>query len=70
MFQWEYARLKHSVQLTVSPQKKFSTEELARLTELQARFCGHPECVELEIDERRLSFARWLVDSGRISEET
>lgn len=69
MFPWEYTILKHGAQLAASPRKKFSAEELAKLTELQARFSGHPECVELDIDERRLSFARWLVDRGHLSEE-
>lgn len=69
MFLWEYARVKHSTQLAASPQEILSAEELARLTQLQVRFHGHPECVELALDELRLSFVRWLVDHGRISEE-
>lgn len=69
MFPWEYARLKHSIELAVSPRRAFSTGELAKLAELQARFRGHPECVELDIDEQRLSFARWLVECGKLSED-
>ena len=69
MFPWEYARLKHSVDLAASPRKMFSPGEVAKLAELQARFSGHPECVELDIDEQRLSFARWLVENGKLSDE-
>ncbi len=69
MFPWEYARLKNSIQLAISPQKIFSAGELDKLTKLQVKFRGHPEYVELALDEQRLSFVRWLVDNGRISEE-
>lgn len=69
MFPWEYARFKNSIQLAISPHKIFSAGELAKLTQLQDKFRGHPEYVELALDEQRLSFVRWLVDNGRISEE-
>lgn len=69
MLLWEYARVKHSTQLAASPQETLSAEELARLTQLQVRFHGHPECVELTLDEPRLSFVRWLVENVRISDE-
>jgi hypothetical protein len=52
-----------------APEEAFASETLARLAELRARFGGHPEWMELTMDERRLAFARWLVECGRLSEK-
>lgn len=46
----------------------FTPETLAKLSALRERFRGHPEYLELALDERRLAFARWLVETGRLSE--
>lgn len=47
----------------------FTAEEKERLLALCQHFSSHPEYLELGIDERRLTFARWLVEHGRLSEE-
>jgi hypothetical protein len=54
---------------TESPEELFSPETLARLTALRERFDGHPEWMESTMDERRLVFARWLVESGYMNED-
>lgn len=46
----------------------FSVDEVARLTELRHNFFAHTEYLERVIDERRLEFARWLLDHGKLSE--
>lgn len=46
----------------------FSADEIARLTELRHNFFAHTEYLERVIDERRLEFARWLLDHGKLSE--
>lgn len=53
-----------------TPESLFSVEEFARLTALrdraQSRIEAEPE--ELGLDLRRLQFARWLVQTGRLNE--
>jgi hypothetical protein len=46
----------------------FSTEEITRLHALRQHVLSHPASLELGIDERRLTFARWLVEHGKLSE--
>jgi hypothetical protein len=46
----------------------FSKDEVARLTNLRRNFYEHTEYLERVIDERRLEFARWLLDHGKLSE--
>lgn len=46
----------------------FTREELARLETLCGRFDCQPEYLELDLDERRLIFARWLIDHGKLGE--
>lgn len=46
----------------------FSKDEVAKLNSLRSNFHAHTEYVERVIDERRLEFARWLVENGKISE--
>lgn len=55
---------------TVPIEELFTPETLARLTALRERFCGHPEWIEFTLAERRLVFARWLVEQGRLSDDT
>jgi hypothetical protein len=74
MFAWEYARYKHTTypeQISVAiadVRTELTAEEIARLAAVRARYQGHPKCVEFDLDERRLTFVRWLVDNGRLSE--
>jgi hypothetical protein len=53
-----------------APEEALAPETLARLAELRARFDGHPEWMELTMDQRRLAFARWLVECGRLSDDS
>ncbi|HEX6817216.1 MAG TPA: hypothetical protein VF120_02495 [Ktedonobacterales bacterium] len=46
----------------------FSADEVARLMNLRHNFHAHAEYVERVIDQRRLEFARWLRDNGKLSE--
>ena len=46
----------------------FSQEELARLNALRTNFRSRAEYIERVIDDRRLEFARWLVENGKLSE--
>jgi hypothetical protein len=48
----------------------FSTDEIERLTDLRRNFHAYTEYMERVIDSRRLEFARWLLDNGKISEAT
>lgn len=46
----------------------FTADEVSRLTHLRTNFHAHTEYLERVIDERRLEFARWLLDHGKLSE--
>lgn len=46
----------------------FTADEVARLTQLRTNFHAHTEYLERVVDERRLEFARWLLDHGKLSE--
>ena len=48
--------------------KNFTTDEVERLMDLRRNFYSHSEYLEQMIDERRLEFARWLLDNGKLSE--
>lgn len=42
--------------------------EVERLSALRQRCLGRPDYLETEINERRLVFARWLVEHGQLNE--
>lgn len=46
----------------------FTPEELARLNALRSNFRSRAEYLERVIDDRRLEFARWLLEHGKLSE--
>lgn len=48
---------------------EFTWWEAACLLALRERYQGWPDYVELGLDIRRLEFARWLVRTGRLSEQ-
>ncbi len=48
--------------------KNFTEEEVNRLADLRRNFHAHTEFLERVIDERRLEFARWLLDHGKLTE--
>lgn len=47
---------------------QFTSEETDRLTQLQGLFRAYPACYTLDLNVRRLEFARWLQEHGRIGE--
>lgn len=58
--------------LTASAPKQldssFTDSEMQRLTALRERLALQPAHVDFELDARRLEFARWLFDQGRLSD--
>lgn len=46
----------------------FSADEVARLVDLRRTVHEHTEYLERVIDQRRLEFARWLLDHGKLSD--
>lgn len=48
---------------------EFTPQEAARLAALYEQYRTRPDYGELGLDIRRLEFARWLVRTGRLSEE-
>lgn len=46
----------------------FTPEEAARLRNLRDNFHAHAEYLERIVDQRRLGFVRWLIDTGRLKE--
>ena len=51
-----------------APLRSFTRKEAERLSELRQRFHLPGEHFERVIDERRLEFARWLVENQRLGE--
>lgn len=47
----------------------FTPEELARLSALRSNFRSRAEYLERVIDDRRLEFARWLKQHGKLNED-
>lgn len=47
---------------------EFTLEETVRITHLQGQYRTAPACYKLDINYRRLEFARWLVDHGHLDE--
>jgi hypothetical protein len=70
MSAWDYVKAKYATSPLVDLGEEFTEEECVKLKSIRARFGGHPECAELDLNERRLAFARWLVDHGQLSEGT
>lgn len=66
MFTWERAdELQREATLTAT----FTPEELIRLRALREQYETSQDCGEFGLDERRLRFARWLVEHRLLSEE-
>jgi hypothetical protein len=47
---------------------RFTTEEVEQLTNLRERIASLPVHLDLQVEARRLEFARWLVEHGRMDE--
>jgi hypothetical protein len=46
----------------------FTSAEVKALTDLRRNFAAHGEYLERLLEERRLEFARWLLENGKLSE--
>jgi hypothetical protein len=46
----------------------FTSEEAARLQSLRENFHAHVEYLERVVDERRIEFVRWLIETGKLRE--
>lgn len=46
----------------------FTTEEVERLKSLRRNIHEHTEFLDRVIDARRLEFARWLLEHGKLTE--
>lgn len=55
---------------TTTSQGTFTPEEFAKLTALRELVARRSVYDELGLDEKRLKFARWLYEHGRLSETT
>lgn len=69
MYPWEYAKHRSTLRPDTDTQAALTADEVARLMRVRAQYRGHPTCVEFALDERRLAFARWLVDCGWLRED-
>jgi hypothetical protein len=47
----------------------FTAEEAERLHRLRENFHAQAEYLERLLDERRIEFVRWLLETGRIGEQ-
>ena len=58
-------------QASASPEMAdaLTSEEMRRLDAFQRSCDYQPQYLEWEIDPRRLEFARWLVQHGRLSDD-
>ncbi len=55
-------------QLPATLGTSFTSEEMARLDALRRNYTNHAEYLERVIDDRRMEFARFLIEHGRLSE--
>jgi hypothetical protein len=46
----------------------FTADEVARLVDLRRSVHEHSEFLERVIDQRRLEFARWLLEKGKLTD--
>ncbi len=69
MYPWEYGASRSVGSLEPNEPTILTREEIARSAKIRARYQNHPQCVEYDLDEPRLEFARWLVECGWLREE-
>jgi hypothetical protein len=48
--------------------QNFTPEEATRLHNLREYFRAHADYLERMVDERRVEFVRWLIETGKINE--
>lgn len=69
MYPWEYARNRSAAGVKADEPAILTQEEIARLAKIRARYHSNPRCIEYDLDEPRLDFARWLVEHGWLRED-
>ncbi len=47
----------------------FTADEAARLNDLRRNFHSHAEYLGRVLDERRIEFARWLFEHGKLDDQ-
>lgn len=66
MFAWEQAR--ERARRVVAVEDALAPEQVDRLSTYRSLLAARATDIELGLDERRLRFARWLYEHGRISD--
>lgn len=67
MYLWAYYNYRWTA--VRQAQSTFTPEELASLLALRSRIENCSIDIELDLNERRLLFARWLIDHGKLSDD-
>jgi hypothetical protein len=52
-----------------TPNGDFSADEVARLNELRRTFHSQADYLGRVLDNRRLEFARWLLENGKLNDQ-
>ena len=47
----------------------FTADEVARLSDLRRNFHSHADYLGRVLDDRRLEFARWLMENGKLDDQ-
>jgi hypothetical protein len=67
MMSHDYAHNGNSRPATLSG--NFTADEVARLSNLRRNFHSHADYLRRVLDDRRLEFARWLLENGKLDDE-
>lgn len=69
MYPWERGANRSAASPELDESAVLTQEEIAQLAKMRARYQSHPQCVEFDLDESRLDFARWRVEHGWLRED-
>jgi hypothetical protein len=67
MMSHDYAHNGNSRPTTLSG--NFTADEVARLSNLRRSFHSHADYLRRVLDDRRLEFARWLLENGKLDDQ-
>ncbi len=62
-------QMDHEEALVMLRRLGFSAQEIDRLSRLRSRFAGKQEMDQAPLDLRRLQFVRWLVETGKLTDQ-
>lgn len=62
-------RATYDESIATAPIDTLTADEMWRLTAFQRSCDYQPQCVEWEMDPRRLEFVRWLIQHERLSDD-